>query len=102
MTEFIEIGELEERVILVGVAKEETGRAGGNTASLEEYVSSNADAAADASLDELEELVKTAGAGVAGRLLQKREQIHPGTYVGTGKVKELAADCGVQCDGDRL
>ncbi|MCI8391372.1 MAG: GTPase HflX [Roseburia sp.] len=106
MTEFIEIGGLEERVILVGVAREETGRAGGNTASLEDHASSDADAASDASLDELEELVKTAGAGVAGRLLQKREQIHPGTYVGTGKVKELAqliAECnatGIVCDDE--
>lgn len=51
MTEFIEIGGLEERVILVGVAREETGRAGGNTASLEDHASSDADAASDASLD---------------------------------------------------
>ena len=73
---------------------------------MEDHASSDADAASDASLDELEELVKTAGAGVAGRLLQKREQIHPGTYVGTGKVKELAqliAECnatGIVCDDE--
>ncbi len=59
-----------ERVILVGVAVEDEERA-------------------QESLDELGELVKTAGAEVAGRMLQKREMIHPGTYIGTGKVAEL-------------
>lgn len=43
----------------------------------------------DYSLDELEELVRTAGAVTAGRLIQKRENIHPGTYIGKGKIQEL-------------
>ena len=43
----------------------------------------------ESSLDELEELVKTAGGVVAGRLIQNREKIHPGTYLGKGKIDEL-------------
>jgi len=64
------IQELEERVILVGVQKSE----GEN---MEE------------SLDELAELARTAGAVCAGRLIQNREQVHPGTYIGKGKIEEL-------------
>lgn len=45
--------------------------------------------AAERSLDELEELAKTAGAKVAGRLIQAREAAHPATYVGKGKLMEL-------------
>ena len=41
------------------------------------------------SLDELEELARTAGAVCVARSVQKREQIHPGTYVGKGKLDEL-------------
>ena len=40
-------------------------------------------------LDELAELARTAGAEVAGRLIQARDTIHPGTYVGRGKLLEL-------------
>ena len=61
---------IEERVILVGI----------DTGSTE---------LAQRSLDELAELAKTAGAQVAGRLLQARESAHPGTYVGKGKLLEL-------------
>lgn len=43
----------------------------------------------DSSLDELEELVNTAGAVVVGRAIQARDSVHPGTYVGKGKVDEL-------------
>ena len=62
--------DIEEKVILVGV---ETG----------------GEEPAEQSLDELAELAKTAGASVAGRLIQTRESIHPGTYVGKGKLLEL-------------
>lgn len=62
--------EQKERVILVGVQEE-------NSEPAEE------------SLDELGELAKTAGAVVAGRLIQKREKIHPVTYIGKGKILEL-------------
>lgn len=58
------------------------------------------------SLDELEDLVETAGAVVAGRLVQNRERRHPGTYVGKGKVEEIRqlleetdAD-GIVCDDE--
>ncbi|MBR6020034.1 MAG: GTPase HflX [Lachnospiraceae bacterium] len=68
-----ETGEKLERVVLVAVASEEDG----------------ADRVEE-SLDELAELVKTAGALVVGRLVQNRESAHPGTYVGKGKIAELA------------
>ena len=41
-------------------------------------------------MKELEELAKTAGATVVGVMIQKREKIHPGTYIGKGKIEELA------------
>lgn len=44
---------------------------------------------AQRSLDELAELAKTAGAEVAGRLIQARESAHPATYIGKGKLEEL-------------
>ena len=62
--------QIEETVILVGV---DTGDG----------------EAARRSLDELAELAKTAGAKVAGRLIQARESAHPATYVGKGKLLEL-------------
>ena len=65
-----EMEEIKEKVILVGV---ETG----------------GDEPAETSLDELAELARTAGAEVAGRLIQTRESIHPGTYIGKGKLLEL-------------
>lgn len=87
MAEAFELEELEEKVILVGVSEQE------------------GDDAED-SLVELAELVKTAGAQVAGTLIQKRELIHPGTYVGTGKVAEIAelieqtGATGIVCDDE--
>ena len=65
-----EIKEEKERVILVGVSTREN------------------DATED-SLDELKDLVKTAGAEAVGRVIQKRELVHPGTYVGKGKIEEI-------------
>ena len=41
------------------------------------------------SLEELKDLVSTAGAETAGMLIQNREQQHPATYVGKGKIEEL-------------
>ena len=35
-------------------------------------------------------VAKKEGVGTVGTLIQKREPIHPGTYVGTGKVQEIA------------
>ena len=82
-----EIEVIEEKVILVGVSEQE------------------GDDAED-SVTELAELVKTAGATVVGTLIQKRETIHPGTYVGTGKVEEIAlliaqtGATGIVCDDE--
>lgn len=41
------------------------------------------------SLAELAELTKTAGGEVVREVYQNREQIHPGTYVGKGKLEEI-------------
>ena len=87
MAELHENQELIEKVILVGVSEQD------------------GDDAED-SLAELAELVKTAGAVVVGTLIQKRETIHPGTYVGTGKVDEIAqllaatGATGIVCDDE--
>lgn len=59
-----------ERVILVGVSEQD----GDDT---------------EDSMEELAELARTAGAEVAGTLIQNRERVHPGTYVGKGKVEEI-------------
>jgi GTP-binding protein HflX len=42
-------------------------------------------------LGELASLAKTAGAKVVGSILQNRRRVDAGTYVGSGKVKEIAA-----------
>ncbi|SEP56737.1 GTP-binding protein HflX [Lachnospiraceae bacterium NE2001] len=44
----------------------------------------------DASLDELEELAETAGAVVVGRMVQKLPYFNASTYIGSGKIEELA------------
>ncbi len=87
MAELIEIGEIEERVVLIAV---DTGD-GSN---------------AIAFLDELEELVDTAGAVAVDRIVQNRENIHPGTYLGKGKIDEVKERIwelnatGVVCDDE--
>jgi GTP-binding protein HflX len=43
----------------------------------------------DGSLDELEQLARTAGAEVAGRIRQRLDRSSPLFYVGRGKIKEL-------------
>ena len=40
-------------------------------------------------LEELRRLADTAGARVVGTVTQRRRRIHPGTYIGHGKVEEL-------------
>ncbi|GBD37664.1 GTPase HflX [bacterium HR36] len=47
----------------------------------------------DDPLEELQGLAESAGAVVVGRLLQKRQRIEPATYIGQGKVQELAELC---------
>ena len=66
----IDLGKETERVILVGVSlteQEDTRK----------------------SLDELRELASTAGAETVGTVIQSRDQVHPGTYVGKGKIDEI-------------
>lgn len=48
---------------------------------------------AEASLDELEELTRTAGAEVLGRLTQARDKPDAATYVGSGKLEEVKEFC---------
>ncbi len=87
MAELIDLKEVQERVILIGVSQGDGSDA-------------------EKSLDELEELVKTAGAQTAGRIIQKREQAHPGTYLGKGKLEEVKEvlweleATGVVCDDE--
>lgn len=83
----IELGNEKERVLLVGV-------------------STFGQELTESSLDELSELAKTAGAETAGRLIQNREQVHPGTYVGKGKIEEIkdmlweTEATGIVCDDE--
>lgn len=76
-----------ERVILVGVSEQD----GDDTKD---------------SLEELKELVATAGAVTEGMVIQNRERIHPGTYVGIGKVSEIkemlatTGATGIVCDDE--
>ena len=82
-----EIKDEKEKLILVGVA-------------------SSANDDTEQSLDELCDLVDTAGGVVVGRVIQRREMIHPATYVGKGKIEEIKellwetdAD-GIVCDDE--
>ena len=43
-------------------------------------------------LAELRELLRTAGVAGVGELVQRREQPHPNTYLGSGKLEELKAE----------
>lgn len=49
---------------------------------------------ADASVNELEELAKTAGAEVLAVIVQRREAPSPSTYIGSGRLAQLVAFCG--------
>ena len=87
MAELIEIGEQQERVILFAA-------------------STNASDDTEESVEELRELVKTAGAETVGVVIQNRENIHPGTYLGKGKIQESkemvweSGATGVVCDDE--
>lgn len=48
---------------------------------------------AEDSLDELEELAKTAGAVVSARVIQKRDRPDNATYIGSGKLVEIKGFC---------
>jgi GTPase len=47
--------------------------------------------AEDDDLEELGELLRTAGVAVVGKMVQRREQPHPNSYLGPGKVAEAKA-----------
>ena len=89
MSELIVNESAQERVILVGISAD-----------------SAADRETEESLEELQELVHTAGAEVVGTVVQRREQVHPGTYVGSGKTEEIAeliaatGATGIVCDDE--
>lgn len=82
-----EFGKLEERVVLVGVQTDDHDNV-------------------EDSLDELKELASTAGAVTVGRIIQNRESVHPGTYIGKGKIEEVRAlvyamdATGIICDDE--
>ncbi|HEY2537362.1 MAG TPA: GTPase HflX [Solirubrobacteraceae bacterium] len=50
-------------------------------------------------LEELGELLRTAGVAVVGELVQRREEPHPNTYLGSGKVRE-AREMARECDAN--
>ena len=47
--------------------------------------------AVDEALDELAQLVDSAGADVVGRVVQRRDSPEPATFIGRGKAEEIAA-----------
>ncbi len=83
----IEIREAEERVILLAVSQND----GDDTAQ---------------SLDELEELVDTAGGVTLEKVIQNLERQNPATYIGKGKIEEVKEmiwkldATGVVCDDE--
>lgn len=87
MAELIELKSIEERVILAAV------QAGEHDDT-------------KACLDELEELVGTAGGITVAKVIQKRENVHPGTYLGKGKIEEIKQQIqefnatGIVCDDE--
>jgi GTP-binding protein HflX len=87
MAQIYDVKEEEERYVLVGVS-----------------TSDNDDT--KQSIDELEELIATAGAIAVGRVIQNRENVHPGTYIGKGKIDEVKSmvmeknATGIICDDE--
>jgi GTP-binding protein HflX len=71
-----------ERVLLLGVGLKRPSRIPGV---------SSGDTARE-SIDELQELARSAGAVIAGSVLQMRESIDPSTVVGKGKLDEIRAE----------
>jgi GTPase len=57
--------------------------------------------AEDDDLEELGELLRTAGVAVVGKMVQRREQPHPNTYLGPGKVAE-AKQAAMQADANLI
>jgi GTP-binding protein HflX len=70
-----------ERVLLIGLGLKQPARIPGH---------SSGESARD-SLEELAELARSAGATVAGTMLQMRDAVDPATVVGRGKLDEIRA-----------
>ena len=87
MAQLYENSTVEERVILVGIQ-------------------TSGDEDVQASLDELEDLAETAGALTVAKMIQNREAVHPGTYIGKGKIEEVRQTAlalgatGIICDDE--
>ena len=87
MTQIIDLSQQPELVILAAVSDRD-------------------ESSTQAALDELEELTRTAGAVVCGRVIQKLERPNLSTYLGKGKLEELAilvqesGASGVICDDE--
>ena len=87
MAEYFENKEIKESVLLVGI-------------------STGAQDDGEASLNELAQLVKTAGAESVGFMIQNRESAHPATYLGKGKIDEVkwklweTEATGIVCDDE--
>jgi GTP-binding protein HflX len=87
MSKLYNIDVQEERFVLVGVS------------------ASDSDDTKE-SLEELRELVDTAGGFTVGMIIQNREKIHPSTYIGKGKIEEVrqmifeSDATGVVCDDE--
>lgn len=77
-----ETEEQKERIILVAVATAD----GDDT---------------EQSLDELKELGQTAGAVTVAKVIQNREKVHAGTYVGKGKIEEIK-NLAISLDADAV
>jgi GTPase len=75
---------IREKIVLVGVG-----------------IQPQRDEETDASLDELAELIDTAGADEVARIIQRRQAPDPATFIGKGKVEELRELC-LQLDADTV
>ena len=82
-----DLNEIQEKMILIGISTSD----GDDTKR---------------SMEELSELVRTAGAETVGCVIQNRESMHPATYLGKGKLEEAAElvrelkATGVVCDDE--
>ena len=82
-----DLNEIQEKMILIGISTSD----GDDTKR---------------SMEELSELVRTAGAETGGCVIQNRESMHPATYLGKGKLEEAAElvrelkATGVVCDDE--
>ena len=87
MPDYFETGHEQEKIVLVAVSLDN-------------------DDMTDRSLDELAELVDTAGGETVGRIIQNREAFSAATYIGKGKIEEVkdmiaeTGATGIVCDDE--